>query len=308
MDVDATEMEKGKIGNSMKQKTIKSEMTFKGVGIHNGIDTTVKCIPEKANTGIYFVRTDLDKSFKIPATWDNVGTTKFRNTTIGQVDGPHIQTVEHFMASLYINGITNLRIEIDRDEFPILDGSIYTFLKKIDSIGIVQQTENRKILRVLKEVKVDEENGVFASFLPSSYKDNLTITNEIVYDKFSIIGKQSFSLKIDLNSVKENVQKARTFGHIDEHEYLKQNNMAKGCSLDNVIVINKDGDGIINRDGLHYDKEFVKHKIIDSIGDIALCGYFIIADFYSYKGGHSTNNKLLKKLFEDPTNFVITDK
>ncbi|MBN1325030.1 MAG: UDP-3-O-acyl-N-acetylglucosamine deacetylase [Alphaproteobacteria bacterium] len=309
--------------------TFKEEIKISGVGIHSGKPVNIKIKPSD-KYGIFFRRVDIENSELIPATWDNVGETKFRNTTIGKLNGAHVQTIEHLMAALFIVGIDSAVIEIDGPETPILDGSAKEFGKifsKYKTVGsdlykiivkkeiIAKQSDVIKTLPFLVRVKIFLFNLInrkkpdgFVKLSPDSR--GLYVLATLVY-KEKIIGTQSAEILFDgtkksYKEFEEEFANSRTFGKFSEWEYLKARGMARGASEENVIALNKYCDGTINP--LYRPDEFVRHKIIDVLGDMFTSGGFIYGKLESYKGSHALNNIVLKKLFSDTSNYDIIKK
>ncbi len=306
--------------------SILKKVKISGVGIHSGEMVNVVVLPSK-KPGIFFKRVDIKNSALIPATYDNVGETLMRNTTIGDKNGAHVQTIEHLMAALFIVGIDSAIIEIDGPETPILDGSAYEFIKIFEKV-VDKKTPMKKI--VVKKEIVAKRNEL-VKFMPFWKKLKTIIFNHTIwrrgngYVKLSpnesgllidatlvygdkIIGTQSYSCKIDetkksKDNFIKNISKSRTFGKYAEWEWLKAHGMGRGANENNVIALNDAGDGTLNR--LYYSNEFVRHKIIDAIGDMFTSGGFIYGHLESYKGSHALNNLVLRKLFSDKSNFEI---
>ena len=305
------------------------KIKISGVGIHSGLPANMVVNPSK-KSGIFFKRTDIVDSELIAAKYDNVGETLMRNTTIGDKNGAHVQTIEHLMAALFICGIDSAVIDIDNPETPILDGSAYEFIKAFkDAVKtksnmkkiIVKKTivayrnELVKTMPFWKRIKTIILNHTIwrrgNGFVKLSPNDNgLLIDATLVYaDK--IIGTQSYSCLLDgsKNSVDKfikDVSKSRTFGKYSEWEWLKAHGMGRGANENNVIALNDVGDGTLNK--LHYPDEFVRHKIIDAVGDMFTSGGFIYGHLESYKGSHALNNLVLRKLFSDESNYEIIEK
>ncbi len=285
----------------VKQRTLKEPVVIKGVALHSGADVTMVINPSDANHGIIFHRVDMN-GMPIPAIYDNVGGTHLRNTTIGDLKGEHVQTIEHIMAALYVVGIDNATIEIDGPETPIMDGCAESFVEMLEEAEAVEQKAERKRLRVLKEVMVAAGDS-YVKLLPN--ENGLDVMARLIYP-FPLIGDQSFETHIDKESF-EAISNCRTFGRFDEFEQLKKMGMARGANETNVIAI--DDEKVINPEpwGLRYKDEFVRHKIIDVVGDMLTSGYFMDAKVESYKGSHALNNEVLKKLFEDSSNYEIVE-
>jgi UDP-3-O-[3-hydroxymyristoyl] N-acetylglucosamine deacetylase len=280
----------------MKQRTIKKSVEIVGVGLHKGVPVKMLLEPMDDDAGIVFYRSD--EGVTIPLLPENVIDTKMA-TVIGKGDVV-ISTIEHLLSAIYAYGIDNLRVVLDNDEVPILDGSSGGFCMLLDEVGIKEQEKNKKALLVKKEVTV-EADGKYVKLNPS---------NHIIYD-FSIdfdhpaIGEQKFKFDYSIEEYKENISRARTFGFLHEVQYLRSIGLAQGGSMDNAIVL--DEEKILNPDGLRYDDEFVRHKILDAIGDMSLLGYTMIGEYNAHAGSHHLNHLLTKKLLEDPENYEIVD-
>ena len=280
----------------MKQRTIAKSVEIVGVGLHKGVPVKMTLEPLGANAGIVFYRSD--ESVSIPLVPENVIDTKMA-TVIGK-DNVIISTIEHLLSAVYAYGIDNLRIVLDNDEVPILDGSSSGFCMLFDEVGITLLEETKKAILIKKEVSV-ETDGKYVKLKPS---------NHIVYD-FSIlfdhpvIASQKYKFDYSIEEYKENISRARTFGFLHEVQYLQSIGLAQGGSLDNAIVL--DEQKVINPDGLRYTDEFVRHKILDAIGDMALLGHTMIGEYKAHAGSHHLNHLLTKKLLEDPSNYEIID-
>lgn len=281
----------------MKNFSIQKPISFSGVGLHSGVKTNITLKPSEENTGIFFNRTDLGKI--IPARWDHVISTKF-STNLGLND-IEVKTVEHLLSALAGLHINNCEILIDNLEVPILDGSSKIFVDEILKSGLKEQINNQNILEIKKPVKFECDYG-FAELLP----------NEIENEGLNIYLQSSFDGKYDDQDITiqnlngnyiESISKARTFGFYHEIEYLKSQNLIKGGSLDNAIVI-KDRKPL-NKDGLRYENELMRHKVLDVVGDLYLSGYPIIGQYKGFKTGHFITNNLLKKLFKSEDNYLI---
>ncbi|WP_419770671.1 MAG: UDP-3-O-acyl-N-acetylglucosamine deacetylase [Candidatus Marinarcus sp.] len=281
----------------MKQRTIKKSIEIVGIGLHKGVPVTMKLEPLEANMGIIFYRKD--EGITIPLTIENVVDTKMA-TVIGK-DGVIISTIEHLLSAVYAYGIDNLRIVLDNDEVPILDGSSSGYCLLIDEVGIQELDASKKALKIKKSVEINTPDGKKVSLKPS---------NHIVYD-FSIdfshpvIGEQEFRFDYSISEYKENISKARTFGFLHEVQYLRSIGLAQGASLENAIAL--DDSKVLNPEGLRYENEFVRHKILDAIGDMALLGYTLIGEYDAHAGSHHLNHLLTKKLFESEENYEIID-
>ncbi len=276
----------------IKQRTLKNTIRATGVGLHTGDKVYLTLHPAAVDTGICFRRVDLPEPVIIRATSDNVGETKL-STTLVQGD-VKISTVEHLLSALAGLGIDNAIVDVSSAEVPIMDGSAGPFVFLIQSAGIVEQDSPKKYIRIKKPIRVDEDDK-WASFEPfDGFK--VTFTIDFEHPAFADHLKTATMDFSSTTFVKE-VSRARTFGFMKDIEFLRENNLALGGSLDNAIVV--DDDKVLNEDGLRYADEFVKHKILDAIGDLYLLGHSLIGEFHGYKSGHSLNNKLLRALLEN---------
>jgi len=280
----------------MKQRTISKPIEIVGIGLHKGVPVTMRLEPLEANMGIIFYRSD--EAISIPLKIENVVDTKMA-TVIGK-DGIVVSTIEHLLSAVYAYGIDNLRIVIDNDEVPILDGSSSGYCMLIEEAGIKELNASKKVIKIKKEVEVTDDYK----------KVSLKPSSRIVYDfsidfKHPVIGEQEYHFDFSIQEYKENVSKARTFGFLHEVQYLRSIGLAQGGSLENAIVL--DNHKILNPEGLRYDNEFVRHKILDAIGDMALLGYTIIGEYDAHAGSHHLNHLLTKKLLESEENYEIID-
>ncbi|MFO1394843.1 MAG: UDP-3-O-acyl-N-acetylglucosamine deacetylase [Steroidobacteraceae bacterium] len=277
----------------LKQRTLKNAIRATGVGLHTGKKVLMVLRPAPANHGIWFRRTDLDEPVDIPARAENVGETTL-GTTIMK-DGAKVSTIEHLLSALAGLGIDNAIIELSADEVPIMDGSAGPFVFLLQSAGIAEQNAPKKFVRIKKSVKV-EDGGKWARFDPhDGFKVNFEIEfDHPVFKRRSQVAAMEFSTTTFLREV----SRARTFGFMRDLEFMRSRNLALGGNLDNAIVL--DDYRILNEDGLRYEDEFVKHKILDAIGDLYLLGHSLIGEFSGYKSGHGLNNRLLRTLVADP--------
>lgn len=308
--------------------TLLKTIRMTGKGIHSGLPVDIVIRPSK-KIGIFFRRIDINNDL-IPAIYNNVGETKMRNTTIGNINSAHVQTIEHLMAALFIAGVDSAIIDINGPETPIMDGSAGLFLEKIKNVRttsgklrkiIVKKTvvaytcEVRRELPLFFRLKLwvmdkitHRKSDGFVKLSPGDGK-SLEITATLVYPE-KIIGSQTYKYTFDGTKKSQNVfvkdiARARTFGKYSEWEYLKSHGMGRGADETNVIALNNNGDGTLNK--LIWRDEFVRHKIIDVVGDMALSGGMICGKLESYKGSHALNNIVLKKLFSNPSNYDIID-
>ncbi len=273
----------------IRQRTLKNVIRATGVGLHTGEKVYLTLRPAAPGTGIVFRRVDLDPPVEIPATPDNVGETTLSTTLVR--DGVRISTVEHLLSALAGLGIDNAYIDLNAAEVPIMDGSAGPFVFLIQSAGIEEQNAPKQFIRILRTVSV-EEGDKWVRFEPF---DGFKVSFAIDFDHpvFQNRGQQAVVDFSTTSFVKE-VSRARTFGFMSQIEQLRANNLALGGSLDNAVVV--DDYRILNEDGLRYEDEFVKHKILDAIGDLYLLGRSLIGAFYGYKSGHALNNRLLRAL------------
>jgi UDP-3-O-[3-hydroxymyristoyl] N-acetylglucosamine deacetylase len=276
----------------VRQRTLKASINCTGVGLHSGDKISMTMNPAPINTGVVFRRTDIKGAGAvIPARWDRVVDTRLCSV-LGNEDGVTVGTVEHVMAALAGCGIDNVEIELNGGEVPIMDGSSEPFVFLIECAGIVEQDAPRRVIRVLKRVEVAYGSGHVAI----SPAETQIIDFEIDFDS-SVVNRQEMSLKVVNGAFRKELSKARTFGFLHEVEALWEAGLAKGGSLDNAIVVSQDG--IMNEDGLRYDDEFVRHKVLDAIGDLYLAGAPVIGRFEGVCSGHAANNKLLRTLLAD---------
>jgi UDP-3-O-[3-hydroxymyristoyl] N-acetylglucosamine deacetylase len=283
---------------ALQQNTLLSSAECSGVGVHSGEKVALRIKPADADTGIVFVRTDLANGARaIPARWDHVVDTKLC-TVIGNKAGARVATIEHLMAALHAYGISNAIIEIDGAEVPVMDGSADSFVFLIEMAGVVPQNAPRRMIEILSPVEVAHQ-GKFARLSPaldSSY------SFDIVFDQ-APISRQSYEFSLSADAFKCEIGRARTFGFYEEVDQLRKAGLARGGSLDNAIVI-KDRQ-VMNEDGLRYVDEFVRHKLLDAVGDMALAGAAIRGHFHGSCSGHALNNQLLRALFADPSAWRI---
>ncbi len=283
---------------NLSQKTIQSPVSCKSLGLHSGREVKMTLIPAEIDSGIIFRRRDLENGKnEILANYKNVITTNL-GTTIANEFGAEVLTIEHLMAAIWGSGIDNLIVELDGREIPIMDGSSKPFIFLIECAGIKQQEKNRQIIEILKEIRV-EDGDKFVEVKPSR---DFSLDLEIEF-KNEKIGTQKFSYHHNLNSFKNDISAARTFCLKEEIEQMHKMNLAKGGTLNNAIVV--DGSNIINESPLRFENEFVRHKILDFIGDIYLAGHYIIGSFNARKTGHGLNNKILKEIFSNEENYRL---
>jgi len=278
----------------LKQRTLKKAISATGVGLHNGEKVTLTLRPAAADTGIVFKRVDLPQPNEIIVTPSAVHDTRLCSAL--EANGARVATVEHIMSALAGLGVDNVYIDVDASEIPIMDGSSGPFVYLLQEAGIVEQSLPKKFIRVKKKVEV-VDGDKWVRFEPyNGFKIDFTIHfNHPVFENSGNHVKVDFA---DDSYIKE-ISRARTFGFMHEVEYLRSNGLARGGSLDNAIVL--DEYRVINADGLRYDDEFAKHKVLDAIGDLYMLGHPILGAFYAYKSGHALNNQLLIALMQDNT-------
>lgn len=277
---------------SVKQKTLATTISYVGVGLHTGQKVSMIVKPAHGDSGISFIRKDAPPGCGlIEARWYNVIDTHM-STVLGNHHGVTVSTVEHLMAALHGCGIDNALIEIDGPEVPIMDGSSQPFVSLIEKIGTVSQPSLRKAIWLQRSVMV-KEDGKVAYLTPHSEP---RITVDIDFPD-SAIGAQTYSVKLANEAFRNDIARARTFGFSRDIERLQKIGLAKGGSLRNAVLV--DGDRIVNEEGLRFKDEFVRHKILDALGDLSLVGVPILGHYYGYKPGHTINNLLIHKLFEE---------
>jgi UDP-3-O-[3-hydroxymyristoyl] N-acetylglucosamine deacetylase len=273
----------------ISQRSLKNTIRAMGVGLHTGEKVFLTLKPAPVNTGIVFRRVDLDPVVEIPARSQNVGDTTLSTTLIK--DGVRVSTIEHLLSAMAGLGIDNAIVEVSAAEVPIMDGSAGSFVFLLQSAGILEQDAPKKFLRIKQKVTVTEGDK-WVSLEPfEGFKVTFTLDYAHPVLKNSI---QEATLDFSSSSYVKEVSRARTFGFLSEYEWLRANNLALGGSLNNAIVI--DDFRIMNEDGLRYEDELVKHKILDAIGDLYLLGTGLIGAFKGFKSGHTLNNKLLQTL------------
>lgn len=281
------------------QTTIQNPISCYGIGVHSGKTTHLTLKPAQENTGIVFVRTDLSSEINfIKASYANVTETSLC-TGIKNSNSVKVTTIEHIMAAIWGCGIDNMIIELDGEEVPVMDGSSKPFVFMIECAGRKLQKAPKKFLKILKEVKAVHKDCEIIAAPANSLNVDLTIEFES-----KAIGKQNFILS-GAESFKSEIADARTFGFLHELDYLKSKGLAKGASLENAIGIDKDV--IMNPDGLRYEDEFVRHKLLDFVGDLYTAGTPIVGAFSAYKTSHALNNHFLRELFADSTNYIWVD-
>ena len=277
----------------IRQRTLKNIIRATGIGLHSGEKVYLTLRPAAVDTGIVFRRMDLDPVVEIPALAKNVGETTM-STTLVKGDAK-VDTVEHLLSAMAGLGIDNAYVELSASEVPIMDGSAGPFVFLIQSAGLEEQDAPKKFIRILREITVadGEKRATFVPF------EGFKVGFEIEFDHPVFEGRtQTACVDFSSTSFVKEVSRARTFGFMRDIEYLRTHNLALGGSVDNAIVV--DETSVLNEDGLRYEDEFVKHKILDAIGDLYLLGKSLIGEFRGYKSGHALNNLLLRTLLEQP--------
>ena len=273
----------------VKQRTLKNIIRATGIGIHTGKKVYLTLKPAPANVGIVFCRTDLDPVVSIPATADNVGDTTL-STNLVQ-DGVRVCTVEHLLSAFAGLGVDNAYVELSSEEVPIMDGSAAPFIFLLQSAGVEEQDAAKKFIRIKKTVSVSQDDKTASLEPHNGFHVGFTIDFD-----HPLFESRNCTTQLDFSStsyVKE-VSRARTFGFMKDFEYLRSKNLALGGSLDNAIAV--DDYRVLNEDGLRYQDEFVKHKVLDAVGDLYLLGRSLIGKFEGYKSGHGLNHMLLREL------------
>lgn len=277
----------------IRQRTIRNSIRATGVGLHTGKKVYLTLHPAPENTGIIFRRIDLDPVVEIPARAENVSDTQL-STTLSNGD-VKVSTVEHLLSAMAGMGIDNAYIDMSAAEVPIMDGSAGPFVFLIQSAGIKEQSVAKEFIRIKREITV-RDGDKFAKFTP---RDGFKVSFTIDFDHPAFAGR-SARAEVDFGSTSfvREVSRARTFGFMNEFEYLRSQGLALGGSMDNAIVI--DDYRVLNEDGLRYEDEFVRHKVLDAIGDLYLLGKGLIGEFTAYKSGHALNNSLIRELIAHP--------
>ena len=273
------------------QNTIRKKINCSGIGLHTGKDIHMNLLPAEANTGIRFIRTDLEEKNFIPAFMNRVVDTTMA-TTISEGD-VSVATTEHLLAAINGLAIDNILVEIDGPEIPIMDGSAFPFVSLLQTAGIKQQKSYRRLVKITQEISF-REGDRYISIYPY---DGFKVTAEINFEHDSV-RRQVYSLSVSTEKFIAEISKARTFGFLDDVKKLQQNGLALGASLDNAVGM--DDNGILNKEGLRYVNEFVRHKIMDIIGDMTLLGCPILGHIVAYKSGHSQHLKLMEKIAATP--------
>jgi len=284
----------------LKQRTIKNPIRARGVGLHTGHHGLMTMRPAPVNTGIVFRRVDLDPVIEIHVN-PNAVTETVLCTTLSQ-DEAKISTVEHLMSALAGFGIDNLYIDLDTDEVPIMDGSASHFIFLLQSAGIADQEADKRFIRIKKTIRIETEKGDWAQFEPY---EGFKLSFSIDFDH-PAFDETANHIVIDFSSTSylKEISRARTFGFMKDVEALRKRNLALGGSLENAIVL--DENGVMNPEGLRNQDEFVRHKVLDAVGDLYMIGSGIVGAFSAYRSGHALNNKLLRSLLSQPDAWEYT--
>ena len=282
----------------IRQRTLKNSIRATGVGLHTGEKVTLTLRPAAPNTGVVFHRSDLDPAVSIMAAAENVGDTRLSTTLVR--DGVRVSTVEHLLSAVAGLGIDNLHVDVDAPEVPIMDGSAGPFVFLLQSAGLQEQNAPKKFIRIKRTVEIHDHDK-WVRFDPyEGFKVGFCIDFE--HPMFTS-GSQRAELDFSSTSFVREVSRARTFGFMRDIEALRANQLALGGSLDNAIVL--DDFKILNEDGLRYENELVKHKILDVVGDLYLLGHSLIGAFTGHKSGHALNNQLIRELKQDQESWEL---
>jgi UDP-3-O-[3-hydroxymyristoyl] N-acetylglucosamine deacetylase len=285
----------------IEQQTLKNRISCTGVGLHSGVKVNMTLVPAAPDTGVVFYRTDLSgEAAVVPARWDTV-TDVTLCTTIGNAPGARVGTVEHLMAALAGCEIDNVRVELDAPEVPIMDGSAAPFVFLVECAGTIAQDRPRRWIKVTKPIDVHDGSRA-ASLAPA---DRFSVSFSIAFDN-PLVGRQTCLFDLRNGTFKTEVARARTFGFIEEVDKLRAVGLARGGSLDNAVVIS--GDRILNEGGLRFADEFVRHKVLDLVGDLHLVGAPMIGHFHGERSGHSLNNRLISRLMRDRSAWHYSDE
>lgn len=281
----------------LKQRTVKQEVRTTGVGLHSGTKVVLTLRPAAVDTGIVFRRVDLNPVVEFPSTASIVGDTRMASVLIK--DNARVSTVEHLMSACAGLGIDNLYVDVSAEEIPIMDGSASSFVYLLQQAGVQEQAALKKFIRVLKDVEVRQGTGTNEKWARLSPHDGFKLDFFIEFNHPAVDGTmQRASVDFGDVSYVHDVARARTFGFMQDVESLRGMGLARGGSLENAIVM--DEYRILNSDGLRYEDEFVRHKILDAIGDLYLVGHPLVASYHAHKSGHALNNLLLLELLKDP--------
>ena len=285
-----------------RQTTLREQVAVSGIGVHSGWPATVTLHPAQADTGIVFVRCGAsgENDRELPANFRSVTATEFA-TVLGDKSGPAVSTTEHVLAALFGLGVDNAVVEVDGPEIPIMDGSAAAFVAAIDRAGVVATSVRRRYIKVLKPVRVSA-NGCSGELRP--HPRGLRVETEIDFDH-PLIGRQKFALDLEPQAFRRDLARARTFGFMRDVTKLWNAGYALGASFENTVVIAEDR--VLNADGVRFPDEFVRHKAVDALGDLALAGAPLIGVYRSVRGGHKLNHAVVTALMNDPTAWSYTE-
>lgn len=285
----------------LRQRTLKNRIKCSGIGLHSGARVNMTLNPSAPGTGVVFRRTDVQGAQQfVSASFDSV-TDLTMCTTVGNGDGVSVGTIEHLMAAFAGCGVDNVLVELDGPEVPAMDGSAAPFVFLIECADTVEQPAFRRYIQVLQQIEVRDDNR--AAIL--SPADNFGVSFEIDFAN-AVVGEQSCHFALYNGTFKAELARARTFGFVSEFDRLRSLGLARGGSLENAVVIS--GEKVLNEEGLRYEDEFVRHKALDSIGDLFLAGAPILGHFHGIRSGHALNNRLLQALFAAPDAWQYTDR
>ena len=293
-------MTRGTLAGS--QTTLRSDATVAGIGVHSGSPVTLTLHPAEANTGIVFLRPGPNgqRDRELVADYRSVTATEFA-TVLGDEAGPAVSTTEHVLAALHGLGVDNVVIEVDGPEVPIMDGSAEPFVAAIDRAGVATLTEPRRYIKVLKPVQVDK-NGCSGELRP--YARGLRVETEIEFDS-PLIGRQTFAMDVEPERFRRQLARARTFGFMRDVAKLWSAGYALGASFENTVVVAENR--VLNAEGVRFPDEFVRHKAVDAIGDLALAGAPLIGAYRSVRGGHKLNHAVLTALMTDQSAWTYVE-
>lgn len=283
------------------QKTLGKSVEISGIGLHSGCESKMTFYPAAENSGVVFVRSDLNGNNEFPALYNHVVDTR-NCTCLGNQDKQVVSTIEHIMAALSVLGIDNVRIEINNPELPIMDGSAKVFYDILKNVAIVEQNAKRRYLKIKKTVSFSDDKGNSILLEPA---ENFAVKFEIDFPS-KIVGHQEFDEEINETVFAEKIAPARTFCEKYQVDYLRSVGLIKGGSLENAVVL--DGETILNEGGFRVDNECVNHKVLDCIGDMFTSGYRLKAKVTAARTGHFHNNEVLKKVFADVNNYEIVEE
>ena len=283
------------------QKTLSRKVEIEGVGLHSGLPSKLVINPAPENSGIVFVRSDLEEKNIFPALYSQVVDTR-NCTCLGNENKQIVSTIEHIMATLYVLGVDNARIEVNQTEVPIMDGSAKVFYETLENVPLVEQSTKRRYLKVKREVAFADDKGNNIVLQPS---EQFKVKFSIDFPS-KIVGHQEFCGKIDKDLFATEIAPARTFCEKYQVDYLRSIGLIKGGSLENAVVL--DGENILNEGGFRMENECVKHKVLDCIGDMYTAGFRLLAEIWADKTGHYHNNEVLKKLFANKENYEIIEE